>query len=153
MLGGAAAGVLGLFALTLLAACGGGETSGAATETPEATRLPTELRESGVAPVFWRTADEFESLRAGEPYKIVLRITSGFDDETLRIVADPDGEGSTEEFEAVLVEPASDEGPGSFYTFLLELPEPGGWQVTAMAGDDAAPITVDVKPAGSSTRY
>lgn len=153
MLGAAATVGLGIFALTLLAACGGGDTGGAATETPESTRLSTELSESGEAPVFWRTEDEFESLRVGEPYKIVLRVTSGFDEETLRIVADPDGEGSTEEFEAVLVEPASDEGQGSFYTFLLELPEPGGWQVTALTGDDATPITVDVKPAASSTRY
>ncbi|MGB2695884.1 MAG: hypothetical protein WBD55_11980 [Dehalococcoidia bacterium] len=138
-----------IFAGASLVACDGG--SGAArTPAPTSTAgsvggpkpTSTGLSEGGVAPIFWRTIDGFQSVRADEPYKVVLRITSGFDAATLTVVAQPD-EGDALEFEAGRVEPVGEE-EGSFYTFTLNLPEPGKWTVTAMAGDADGSVQVDV---------
>ena len=147
---------LGLLTLTLLAACGGGggdAPTATSPAVPEPTRLPGDLRETGEAPVFWRTVDQFQTVRAGELYKVILRITNGYDEETLSIVAERKGGGGGVELEATLVEPVGDEGPGTFYSFSLKLPKPGNWEVTAVAGDDERSITVQVRPGGPSTRY
>ncbi|OGO51097.1 MAG: hypothetical protein A2148_06990 [Chloroflexi bacterium RBG_16_68_14] len=152
---------LALLGLALLAACGDGGEDGAqppaggptATEeeagrTPDAARTPAS--EAGEAPVFWRTVDNFASLRAGEGYKVVFRVTNGYEEEALPIVAEPEGGGPEVEFEASRVEPGGEEAPGSYYAMNLELPEPGRWQITVSAGDDEATFTVEVKPAGQS---
>jgi len=152
---------LALLILALFAACDNGNdgapeldataTVGATTPTPEdSVDLPSELGED---PVFWRTRDEFQSLRAGEPYKIVLRVTNGYDGETVAIGAFPEGSDDGIGFSANRVDPVGPEDPGSFYVFELELPAPGTWVLTVGVAGDEATITVEVKPAAGSTRY
>lgn len=138
-----------IFAGAALVACDGGSGPGstpAPTSTAPSVGGPqptsTGLSEGGVAPIFWRTIDGFQSVRADEPYKVVLRITSDFDEPALTVVAQPE-EGDAVEFEAGRAEPVGDE-EGSFYTFTLELPEAGKWTVTAMAGDADGSVQVDV---------
>ena len=111
-----------------------------------------ERVEAGQAPIYWRTQDNFQTLRVGEPYKVVLRVTNGYDEETLGIGAFPEGSDDGIGFTANRVDPIGPEGPGSFYVFNLELP-PGTWVLTVGAGGDEATITVEVKPAAGSTRY
>lgn len=105
----------------------------------------------GEAPVFWQPQDkEFQSLRVDEPYKVLFRITSDYDEKTLRIVAERNpGQSGTVEFEALLSEPTGEEAPGSYYPVSLELPKPGRWELTVLAGDDMVSFTVQVAgPAG-----
>ena len=153
---------LALLALTLFAACDNGNDSTPATDTPAATaegtapdsadslKLPVE---TGADPVYWRSEDGFQSVVAGQPYKLVLRVTNGYEEETLLIEAEPEGDGTGVSFEATRALPVGPEDPGSFYVFNLELPEPGAWRVTALAGDDAVTITVQARPASPVTRY
>jgi hypothetical protein len=152
---------LALLTLALFAACDNGNDGAPAidtTTTAEATASSTEESltlpsETGEEPVYWRTRDNFKTLRAGEPYKVVLRVTNGYDEETLGIAAFPEGSDDGLGITANRVEPVGAEGPGSFYVFDLELPRPGTWQVTVRVGGDEATITVEVKPAAGSTRY
>ncbi len=156
---------LALLALALVAACGNGDEGGdqpsAAEPTAtaeEAARTPTvtpRLSEMGEAPVFYGTEDGFESLQAGEPYKVLFRITSGYQEETLRIVAEPEAGGDALEFEALRSEPKGEEAPGSYYPVTIELPEPGTWRLTVFAGEDEVTISVQVKSKSSKapTRY
>ena len=143
--------------LALVVACGGGDdeqpapsaTPGSDGErTPEASSTPGA--ELGEEPIFWRTLDGFRSVRAGEGYKIVLRITNGYDEETLPVVARTETGTGIIDFDAGRVEPGEGEAPGTFYTFNLELPRPGRWQVTVTAGLDEATMTVDVAGGDSS---
>ena len=144
---------LALLALTVGAACGGGSGDDIAEPTatePQATATPGESPRSdtelGEAPVFWQPQDkEFQSLRAGEPYKVLFRMTSGYDEETLRIVAERNpGQSGMVEFEAFRSEPTGEEAPGSYYPVSLDLPKPGRWVVTVLAGDDTVSFTVQV---------
>ena len=155
-------GLLALLALSALVACtsGNGDVEPTATE-PEATapaatataELPRNPFEQGNAPIFWQPLDEgFESLRVGEPYKVLFRVTSGYAEETLPISAECSDcaepvPGGALEFETLLAQPEGEESPGSYYPFNLDLPQPGTWVVTITAGDDTASITVEVKPA------
>ncbi len=153
---------LALLAMTVLAACNGGNGDVEPTATePEATgsaamptaELPRNAFEQGKAPIFWQPLDEgFQSLRVGEPYKVLFRVTNGYAEVTLPITAecsdcDQPVPGGTLEFEADLAEPVGEEAPGSYYPFSLDLPQPGTWLLTVAAGDDTASITVEVKPA------
>ena len=155
---------LGLLALSLSApaACNGGNgdieptatepaaTAPAATATAE---LPRNAFEQGKAPIFWQPLDEgFESLRVGEPYKVLFRVTSGYAEKTLPITVECSDcaepvPGGRLEFEPLLAEPTGEEAPGSYYPFSLDLPQPGTWLLTVTAGDDTVSITVEVKPA------
>lgn len=154
--------LLALLASSALAACNGGNgdveptatepeaTAPAATATPD---LPRNAFEQGEAPIFWQPLDEgFESLRVGEPYKVLFRVTSGYAERTLPITiecsdcAEPVPGGKLE-FEPLLAEPVGEEAPGSYYPFSLDLPQPGTWVLTVTAGGDTASITVEVKPA------
>jgi hypothetical protein len=144
---------LALLALIVVAACGGGsgdDIEPTATEPQAATATPGESprsdTEMGEAPIFWQPQDEeFQSLRAGEPYKVLFRITGDYDAETLRIVAEQKvGRSGAEEFEAFLSEPTGEEAPGSYYPVSLDLPKPGRWIVTVLAGDDMVSFTVQV---------
>ena len=152
---------LALLALTVLAACnsGNGDVEPTATEpeatAPAATATPDigQPSEMGESPIFWRTADEFGSLRVGQPYKVLFRVTSGYAEATLPISAECSDcaepvPGGTLEFEPRQPDVVSEEeAPGSYYPFNLDLPQPGTWVVTITAGDDTASITVEVKPA------
>jgi hypothetical protein len=128
------------------AAAGGG--------TPTAERAPGSPSESGEAPFFWRTEDGFESLRASEPYKVLVRVTNGYAEDTVLITAGCmtcAQDGVVVELEALRAEPAGEEEPGSFYPFNLELPQPGLWQVTVLAGGDEVSVLVEAGPPRSPT--
>ena len=120
-------------AFILAGACGDGAD---VTDEP-----PSAISESGTAPVFWRTTDEFASLREGEPYKVLFRITGGFDEESLRIDAVP-AAGERLELEPSRADAGNAEDSGSYYPLTLELPAPGDWQLTVFAGDDEVAIAV-----------
>ena len=145
-----------LVSSALLIACSDNEERDYAATVPSATPVSTPAtatpaplpNELGEAPVFWRTEDGFASLTAGVPYKIVLRVTNGYAEEAIEIVAQrgngapPTSVGSTAE----RVEPGEGEAPGSYYTTNLELPE-GPWRLSVLAGEDTASLEVTAAPA------
>ena len=151
--------VLAGLSLALLAACGGGDDAGEPTSSPPTptaesatATLPlttATANESGEAPIFYRTFDRFETLRANERYPVMLRITNGYAEEKLVVVAERVADGLTVEFESLLSQPIGDEAPGSYYPVPLELPEPGAWRLTIVAGDDEVVIPVEVAAAES----
>lgn len=123
------------------------QKTAAPTTTQNEERQPGEL---GTAPVFWRTADQFETIRAGEPYKIVLRVTNGYSEPSIIIVAERESnDGTMLEFEADRADPTASEEPGAFYPFNIDLPEQGQWILTALAGEGSGSIIVSVKPGSS----
>lgn len=132
----------GALAVLPFTSCGEGGSE-PTPPAPGASGTPTLERVIG--PFTWRTADGFASVRAGEPYKVVLRVTSGYDKPTLPVTAESE-DGEKIELEAMRTEPVDGEA-GTFYTFRLELPTPGEWIVTAWAGTDAASVQVEVAPA------
>ncbi len=147
---------LALAGLALLAACNGGDEAGEPTSSPPTPDAPSATatppltppaNESGEAPIFYRTFDRFESLQANERYLVILRITNGYAEEKLVVVAERVADGLTAEFESLLSQPIGDEAPGSYYPVPLELPEPGAWRLTITAGVDETIILVDVAPA------
>lgn len=116
---------------------------------PVATPGPSTPNELGETPVFWRTPDGFASLTAGKGYKALFRITNGYAEETLRIVAEPAaGDGQPVEFISNKAIPGEGEAPGSYYPTEILLPEPGTWTLTVFAGEDEVSLTVTVAPAG-----
>ena len=138
---------LALLTLTVLAACNGGNGD----IEPTAAELPRNAFEQGTAPIFWQPLDEeFKPLRAGEPYRLLFRVTSGYSEETIRIVAEcstcPDGTARVE-FEPLRAESVGPEAPGAYYPLSLDLPQPGNWVLTVVAGINAISIQVEVKPA------
>jgi hypothetical protein len=139
-----------IVALALAPACRGGPsgaTPTATTVTP--TEMPARAAELGEAPIFYRPYDDFASLRAGEAYKVLFRITGGYAEDTLRIVA-TSAAGETLEFAPPRAEPVGEgDPPGSYYPFSLLLPEPGAWAVTVVAGEDTLTFGVEVKPAAT----
>lgn len=155
-----------LLAFFVFAACGedGGDGGPQPTEEPTATaprltepadRTPgalTPASEGGAAPVFWRTIDAFASVRAGEAYKVLFRVTNGYAEPTLRIVAACTSCASPSqrqelEFVAERAQPLGEEAPGSYYPVNIELPFAGSWQLTVVAGEDEVTIPVTVQPA------
>ena len=134
----------------LLAACGGGggdtndPTATSASSTPVLT--PGEQpgpNEIGQSPFFLRTQDKFQSVTSGEDYKVVIRLTNGYGEDTLEISAEPDTGALGASFQATKVE-AADDLPGTYYTVNLNFPQPGTWSITATAGADdfTLPVTV-----------
>ena len=153
---------LALLTLALFASCDNGNDGVPDIDTPdpaaEVTTPSSEeslklSSETGDEPFYWRTRDNFQSVRAGEPYKVVLRVTNGYDEETLGIGAFPEGSDDGWGITANRADPVGTEDPGAFYVFELLLPRAGTWQVTVRAGGNEATITVEVKPAAGSTRY
>ena len=141
--------LLSFMALALAAACSDSDTAGdltAATPTSEGTPAIPAENEQGEAPIFWRATDPFDSLPVGAGSKVVVRITNGYEEETLRIVAQPEAGGPDVAFDASKVDPGDSEPPGAYYAFNLDLPELGAWQVTVLAGDDQVTIPVQVVP-------
>ena len=142
--------IIAALAAILLAACDDGDSGGEPEPTtvpPGATATPTPdfTAELGTDPIFYRTTDGFQTIIAGEPYKVLLRITNGYAEETLLVVAERSTDGKTVEFEPLRAEPVGDGNePGSYYPLALELPDAGRWQLSVMAGADEVFITVDV---------
>ncbi len=141
--------LLSIVALASAAACSDSGTIGdpaAATPTSEGTPAIRAENELGDAPIFWRTTDPFDALPADAGSKVVFRITNGYEEETLRIVAQPDAGGPAVEFEARKVDPGDSEPPGAYYALNLDLSESGAWQVTVLAGEDQVIIPIEVVP-------
>jgi len=153
--------VAGLVAFT---ACGDdGDSGGSPTNEPttEATEPvepttqpgatePSLETEGGEPPVFWRTADDFESLVTGEAYKVLFRVTNGYAEETITIDAvQQDGPGDLV-LTSYLSQPVGEDLPGSYYPTFLQFGSPGTWELTVHAGEDDVTLTVEVAeaPAG-----
>ena len=140
-------------AAVLLIACGDGDNSGttdptAAPPDQSATPTPDFTVEQGNDPIFYRTTDGFQTLTAGEPYKVLLRITNGYAAESLRVRAERPTDGLTVEFEPLRSQPVGDDNePGSYYPLALDIPEPGSWQLYVMAGAEEGIIFVTVAAA------
>jgi hypothetical protein len=144
--------VLALAALAVACNDDDGDGGGATPSPPPATATvdldSTQLpAEEGEEPVFWRTTDSFASLRAGEPYKVLFRVTSGYSEPTLTINATREDGANAVSFESNRVDPVGDEGPGAFYPVTIELPEEGAWIITLAPGDQQITIPVQVAPA------
>ncbi len=119
------------------------------TSGPAATSASSS--ESGKEPIFWRTADNFQSLQAGKPYKALFRITNGYVEPALNVVATcescPQASDRTPiEFQAKRTEPVGREAPGSYYPLNITLPSVGRWEIDVVAGNDRAKILVDAQP-------
>ena len=133
--------------LSVNIACGdsAGDTNDA-TDTPRLT--PTEIprmdNEGGEPPIFWRTSDNFATVRADESYKVLLRITGGSDEETISLVAVRTEDGEEIQITSTRAEPVGDDLPGSYYPTFLLLPEAGAWELTIVAGGDEATVQFDV---------
>ncbi len=145
--------VLLIASLALGIACGDGSSGGSPAQTSPtgSTPEPTELRtdnEGGGAPIFWRTADGFASVRADESYKVLLRITSGYDEETISLVAVRKGDGEEIQITSNRADPVGEDLPGSYYPTFLLLSEPGTWELTIVAGADEATIQFEVAEPG-----
>jgi len=141
-----------LFAsLALGIACGNGDdgaTGATSTPQPDATDVPRTDNEGGEPPIFWRTADDFASVRADESYKVLLRITNGYDEETISLVAVRKGDGEEIQITSDRAEPEGGDLPGSYYPTSLLLPEAGTWELTIVAGDDEAMVQFEVAEPG-----
>lgn len=142
--------VTALVCLTLaLAACGSSsKPAPSSTAQPSVTpatspTAPSTASEAGETPIFWRTADGFASLEAGVGYKVVFRITNGYAEPALSIMAVPEDGGASEQFEAQQVQPGAGEAAGSYYAINIDLPRPGRWQLTVVAGADQATIHIE----------
>ena len=138
-----------------IACSDGGEEAGDPTAqitTTNPTLEPTGVRpenEGGEAPIFWRTVDNFASVRAGESYKVLLRITSGYAEETISLVAVRTGDGQEIQITSNRAEPVGEDLPGSYYPTSLLLSESGTWELTIVAGEDEATVQFEVaEPAG-----
>ena len=106
--------------------------------------------EGGQAPVFYRTADNFASVVAGQPYKVLFRITNGYAEPALSVTATCTSCPSSptpQALSGIMVQPVGEEAPGSFYPTNLTLPVAGHWELTVHAGADQVTIPVDVQAA------
>jgi hypothetical protein len=133
-------------------ACGdsAAETS-VATDTPQPseTNVPRTANEGGEPPIFWRTSDDFATVRVDESYKVLLRITGGYAEETISLVAVRMEDGEEIQITSNRAEPVGDDLPGSYYPTFLLLPEPGAWELTIVAGLDDATVQFDVAASAS----
>ena len=137
-------------ALMLGVACGDSNSQpvdATSTAEPNATDVPRTDNEGGEPPIFWRTTDDFAYVRVDEFYKIVFRITGGYDEDTVSLVAARKEDGEEIPITADRVEVAGDDLPGSYYPTSLLLSEPGTWELTIVAGEDRATVQFDVAEA------
>lgn len=121
-----------------------------AQSTPIATGSSAP-NEGGQAPIFWRPADNFASVIANQPYKVLFRITSGYAEPTLTVHAvcttcRSPNEAPTAELSGIMVTPVGEDAPGSYYPVDVRLPRAGHWELTVQADADSATIPIDVKP-------
>ncbi len=168
---------LAFVSATLLAvvACGGDGGGESVTPYPETFEIPTRVttatstdattppatstggpgipNEGGEAPIFWRTADDFASVMAGQPYTVLFRITNGYDEPALSVTATcvscDDGEQQTVTFEGQNSPPfpAGSDLPGSYYPMNIVVPVAGQWELLVRADADEVTIPIDVAPA------
>ncbi len=138
---------ISIVALAMAVACSDSDTAGdapSATSTSEATPAAQAENEQGEAPIFWRTADNFASVQANESYKVLVRITNGYAENTLSMMVTRREDGLEVAIDSSISEPVGDELPGSYYPTFLSLPEPGTWDLTINAGEDQAIIEIAV---------
>ena len=142
-----------------VAACGDGggsppsPTATFGQPTPGYTPIATASgvpNESGQAPIFWRTADDFASIIANQPYTVLFRITNGYNGPSIDVegtCTSCAGGRQTVTFEGLNSPPfpAGSDLPGSYYPMNIVLPAEGQWELTVQAGADQVTIPVDVK--------
>jgi hypothetical protein len=120
------------------------------TYAPTSTVAPTSesgVREFGEDPVFYRTLDEFKTLRANEPYFVLLRITGGYDQPTLRVRAEKvDGTSDPVAYDVVSGTPLGPDAEGAYFPLSITLPSPGEWTLYVDTGDEEVPLEVTVQP-------
>jgi hypothetical protein len=146
--------------LAVATACGGGSsgpqpatTAGPMTPRPSATAPGGG--EAGEEPIFWRTADSFASLKAGEAYKVLFRITNGYAEPELTVAATCQDCARPSEQQPIAfvgqrAEPGPGEPPGAYYPTSIELPYAGEWEIVVAAGDDTARIVASAQSGPAS---
>ena len=153
-------GALACLAVAFGAACNDGDGSGGTSTAtrPLETSAPTTSGpdEQGSAPIFYRTADDFATLRAGEAYKVLFRVTSGYADNAITVTArcltcPNSADRQPIASEASRAEPGEGEPEGSYYPYNLDLPFAGTWEVVVAAGGDTATLEVEAQPGGGAT--
>ena len=145
-----AAFVLLFASLAIGIACGdssGESVVSTSTRQPTDAEVPRTANEGGEPPIFWRTADGFATVRADESYKVLLRITSGYDEETISLVAVRKGDGEEIQITSNRAEPVGEDLPGSYYPTFLLFSQPGTWELTIVAGEDEATVQFEVTAA------
>jgi hypothetical protein len=156
--------VLGLSAALGAAACSGSSAGSKSTPAGRSTGVTTGTTSSAVTPgtsenghdpIFWRTADNFQSIQAGQPYLAVFRITNGFAEPTLTVTATcmtcsrpSDRQPLT--FQGQISQPVGADLPGSYYPMNIALPNPGRWELVVNAGVATTKLLVDVHTGQSS---
>lgn len=140
-------------------ACGGGPSgnpyatagraTGAAGPVATGSGVPNE---SGEAPVFWRTVDDFQSVVVNQPYTVLFRITGGYAEPKLIVEAvcrSCPGGRRTVTFEGLNSPPfpAGSDLPGAYYPMNLIFPIADRWYLTAQVGADEVTIPINVKAA------
>jgi hypothetical protein len=145
---------LAALALALVACDGyGDDDEPSSTEAPEVTATTSDdatstpstsgVNEFGEEPVFWRTIDEFKSLRAREPYFVVIRVTGGYSEPTLRIRAEPvDALAQPFAFDVLGAEPTGPDAEGRYFPTNIEVPAPGTWMLIVEVGALDVPLEV-----------
>lgn len=160
--------VLTLTSAILIAAvaCGDGDSSanptstpGAMTTTPDDTPITTAPspatpasgvpNESGESPVYWRTMDDFASVVAGEPYLVLFRIESAYNETSLSVTAACTTCAAADDltFVGTNSPPVGQDSPGAYYPMNMTFSQAGHWELTVHAGADEVMIPVDVRPA------
>ncbi len=135
-------------ALAIAVACSDSDTAGEApskTSTSDETPATRAENEQGEAPIFWRTADNFASMAPDTSYKVLFRITNGYAENRLSMVAIRREDGREIVISSNISEPVGEEAPGSYYPTFLVLPEPGIWDLTVNAGPDQAVIEIVIE--------
>ena len=136
--------------LMLGVACGDSNSQpvdATSTAEPNATDVPRTDNEGGEPPIFWRTTDDFASVRVDEFYKIVFRITGGYEEDTISLITAITGSDEENGIIVDRVEAGDGELLGSYYVTSLLLSEPGTWELTIVAGEDRATVQFDVAEA------
>jgi hypothetical protein len=104
-------------------------------------------REFGEDPVFWRTLDDFKTLRANEPYFVVIRVTGGYDSPVLRVRAERvDGSAPPVAYDVVGATPTGPDAEGAYFPTNITLPSPGEWTLYVDSGDEEVSLNVTVLP-------
>jgi hypothetical protein len=130
-------------------------TSTSATTTQAQTRAHTGEspvpsasgpNENGESPVFWRTADNFTSFVESEPYLVLFRIDSGYNDESLTVTAvcTSCAAGEEQTFAGSNSPPVGEDAPGAYYPISMTFSRAGRWELTVHAGTDEVMVPVQV---------
>ena len=104
-------------------------------------------REFGEDPVFWRTIDDFKTLRANMPYFVVIRVTGGYAEPALRVRAEKaDGTIGACRLRCRRRHPDRLGRRGAYFPTNITLPSPGEWTIYVDTGDEQVSLDVTALP-------